>query len=223
MKLNFSTLITALLLAVWIAQAIRIALSETAFTWKAGLNFLTSACLTIGALGFFGASLSATGGLDWLPDTFEWPVGNADNVLITNDGTYIVPHPESGRIQIYNADLEFQRGWPIKSNGGEFKLSPSANGEFDVYVARSDHKYHYDIYGKLLSTGIYESGEYAKIPDYGENFKIPTPVYLYVFTHPFASLFVAAMGIFLLSKARKLKNMESIKADSNDAKNSAAD
>jgi hypothetical protein len=38
--------------------------------------------LAIGAAGFFGLVFSATGGLNWLPSSFEWPVGSAHGIPV---------------------------------------------------------------------------------------------------------------------------------------------
>lgn len=185
------------MLFIWIVQTLKIIVSQKKITLKTTVNYIASACLLIGAVGFFGSALSATGGLDFLPNTFEWPVGNADGVLIYNDGTTIVPHDSSGRIQIYNKSLDFQRGWHVPAGGGVFTLFPADNSNFYVYTARGDRKYLYDIYGTLLSSETY-SGKYPHNNPDSNSISIPTPFYLKVFTHPFASWFVIAIGGLLL-------------------------
>lgn len=187
------------MLLVWIVQAARIALSQRHyFTWKAILNFVASGCLVIGATGFFGSALSATGGLKWLPESFEWPIGIASGVLTTPDGSVIVPHIPSGRIQIYNKDLSFRKGWFVDAGGGTFKILPSDGKDFYVITARGNHKYLYSINGCLLSHEIYQAGGYSRIPRTGGSVLIPTPFCLMVFVHPFASWVVAAIGMLLL-------------------------
>lgn len=185
------------MLSLWIIQALRIAFSQQKISLKSGLNFIASACLIIGAVGFFGSGLSASGGLNFLPKTFEWPIGEADGAIINPDGTIIVPHEPSGRIQIYNKSLEYQRGWSIETGGGSFKLQPAENGNFFIYTARGDYKYLYDIHGSLLKAEKYQ-GDYPKDSSASCRVSIPTPFYLKVFTHPFASWFVAAIGMGLL-------------------------
>jgi len=198
MKLNFFTIVILMMLLVWIAQAVRIAFPQKSFTAKAILNFVASAFLVVGATGFFGSALSATGGLNWLPESFEWPVGSAQGALAKPDGTIIVPHEPSGRIQIYDGDLSFQRGWFIDAHGGAFRLSPADGNTFYVFTARGNHKYLYDVHGSLLSCGTYPGGDYSKAEHTGEVVDIPTPFYLMVFVHPLASWLVAAIGMVLL-------------------------
>jgi hypothetical protein len=207
MKLNFISILILLILAVWIIQAIKIVFSQKGFTWKSGLNFLASACLIIGAVGFFGSALSATTTLG-PSQSFEWPIGNTDAALKCQDGTIVVPHEPSGRVQIYDQSLQFIRGWSVSASGGSFKLFPANDSTFFIYTARGNMKYHYDLNGNLLSSQKY-SGSYPKDSPETVSVSIPTPFYLQVFTHPFASWFVAVFGMLLLfitGEARK-KNL----------------
>lgn len=193
-----TTLIAWFTLVLWVVQATKIARSQKGLTWKTIANYLACACLTIGAIGFFGSWLSATGGLNWLPTSFEWPVGTASGVLIKPDGTTIVPHTDSGRVQIYGKDLSFQRGWFVDARGGEFKLSPADGTRFYVFTARGDMKLLYDVDGTLLTQEKCRADEYSGIPDIDDRVSIPTPFYLRVFVSSFASWSVAAIGLFLL-------------------------
>ena len=77
--------------------------------------------IAVGAMGFLGSMLSAVGGLNWLPDSFEWPAGYVDGVVYTNNGIYIVPLTPSGRVQLYDAEWKFIRGWHVDAGGGTFK------------------------------------------------------------------------------------------------------
>jgi hypothetical protein len=196
MELNFFSIIILIMLAVWVIQAIRLTFSQKGFTWKSALNFLASACLIIGAVGFFGSALSSTAGLG-ASQSFEWPIGATDKALKYPDGSIVVPHEPSGRVQIYDKSLQFVRGLPVKASGGSFKLFPAENSTFYIFTARGDIKYHYDLNGNLLSSQKY-TGAYPKDSSELVGVSIPTPMYLQVFTHPFASWFVAAFGMFLL-------------------------
>ncbi len=196
MELNFFSTLILIMLGVWIIQALRLAFSQKEFTWKSALNFIASACLIVGAVGFFGSALSATAGLGTSP-SFEWPIGSTDKALEYPNGNIVVPHEPSGRVQIYDKSLQFIRGWSVKASGGSFKLFPAENSTFYMFTARGDMKYHYDLNGKLLSSEKY-SGSYPADSTELVSISIPTPLYLQVFTHPFASWFVAAFGMFLL-------------------------
>lgn len=184
------------MLAVWIIQSIRLVLSQRGFTWKTILNFVASACLIIGAVGFFGSALSSTAGFG-NKQSFEWPIGEAKGALRLASGDIVVPHEPSGRVQVYDKSLKFLRGWTINASGGSFKLYLADSSTFFIFTARGDMKYKYDLQGNLLSSQKY-SGAYPKSSTDTFNIAIPTPIYLQVFTHPFASWFVAAFGMLLL-------------------------
>jgi hypothetical protein len=195
MKLNFSSILTLAMLAVFIITAGRSMLSQKGFNRKSILNFLASACIIIGAMGFFGSSLSSS--LDGLT-SFEWPVGSTNAALRYSDGSIVVPHEPSARVQIYDRSLHFIRGWSVDAGGGSFKLFPAENNTFYLFTARGKKKLHYDLNGNMLSSQSY-AGSYPEDRSELVSVSIPTPFYLLVFTHPIAAWFVVAFGI-LLSK-----------------------
>ncbi len=196
MEINFFSILTLMLLAVWIVQALFIVFTQKKFTWKSMLNFIASACLIVGALGVFGTDLSANAGLGF-SNSFEWPIGSASGAIKLSDGTIIVPHKPAGRIQVYNQSLEFQHGWHIDAGGGVFKLVPADDNSFHVYTLRNGMKYLYDTNGSLLSSEQY-SGSYSEVTSPTINVSIPTPFYLMVFTNPLYSWVVGLIGLLLL-------------------------
>lgn len=199
MEFNFFSILILMMLAVWIFQASKIALSQKKLNWKAAVNFFASACLVVGAVGFFGSALSSTVGFG-KSESFEWPIGKTDSALIFPSGHIVVPHDPSGRVQVYDKGLNFLRGWSISAGGGVFQLHPAYppdGATFFVYTARGDMKFHYDLKGNLISSKKY-NGSYPKKSIHASSVSVPTPLYLLVFTHPFASWFVAALGMALL-------------------------
>jgi hypothetical protein len=58
----------------------------------------------------------------------------------------------------------------------------------------------YNCWASIQFVGVYNcySGSYPKDSPELVSVSIPTPVYLQVYTHPFASWFVAAFGMLLL-------------------------
>ena len=197
--MNLNTILATTMLAVLILLAIGFALSQRGFTWKTGLTCFGSACWITAALGFFGPFIASAGGLSWLPSTFEWPIGSASNVLVTSDGAHIVPHVPSGRVQIYDKHLGFQRGWFVESHGAGFKLAPDGDERVCVYFARSYVKRHYDLYGKRISSEPYLPRIYSRVADMGRRVRIPTPFYLLVFAHPLISWVVLVIGAVVVS------------------------
>ena len=196
MEINFFSTITLVMLAVWILLALRIVLTQRKFTWKSILNFIASACLIIGAVGIFGSDLTAYARGSF-SKSFEWPIGSTNTAIELANGTIVVPLEPTGRIQVYDPSLEFQRGWHIDAGGGVFKLVPADGDTFYVYTARNAMKYLYDTNGVLQSSEEH-SGSYADVISQTINVSIPTPFYLLIFTKPTYSWIVGLMGLLLL-------------------------
>ena len=62
-------------------------------------------------IGFFAPFI--VGNFVSLPNSFEWPVGHASNVVTTTSGFRIVPIVPYDRVQIYDAKWKFIRGWQV--------------------------------------------------------------------------------------------------------------
>ena len=201
MNLTIGKMLILFLLIVLISQGVNIAFSKQKSRQAKMLNLFASLLLVIGALGFFGLGFSALGGLNWLPENFEWPVGRAKNVVKTEE-YYIVPHVSAGRIQIYNQELVFERGWNIEAGGGVFKLTPLADEQLIIYTARDSQKYTYSIEGELLAAENFHPGDYSSIEKTGIELKIPTSPLLLIFKNPFIAwvFMMAGMGVLFLKR-----------------------
>jgi hypothetical protein len=211
-------LLVLCMLAVWIflgVSQIRVAIKDRgARRW---LTVLAAALIMIGALGFFGTALSALGALSWLPASFEWPIGLASGVVTTGDRYYVVPHTSSGRVQVYDRDWKFLRGWSLVSGGtGGFKLYVTDTNHVHVVTLRGRMHYTYDLRGKLLTSENYaDIGiTYASFPDDGVSCDVPTPIWLWFFSSPLFSWFAAMAGMCLLAfKEKKFKSDSCDSAD----------
>jgi hypothetical protein len=167
---------------------------------------LASVLLIVGAAGFFGRALSAAGGLNWLPPSFEWPVGYADGVVSMPGGTHVVPHTPSGRVQVYDQDWRFVRGWHVDASGGTFKLREAGDDRIDVITARGSWRYTYTLGGDLIARVNYSPASYSSFPDRGERRVVPTPPWLWIISSPavaWAVLFLGACVMIVLE--RKVK------------------
>jgi len=186
----------------WIWLAVRGALQTKRLTgWRRGARLLGSLFIVVGGMGFFGSAFSALGGLNWLPNSFEWPVGYASGIIRTGNGLYVVPHTAAGRIQIYDSNWKFQRGWPVDAGGGTFKLVPSGEDQFDVITARMQLHYVFNTNGKWISKTEYPPASYDSFHDSGQSFVVPTAPWLWAFTNPFISLAAIMVGMILSSMA----------------------
>ena len=158
----------------------------------------------VGILCFLAPSL--TQGI--LPSSFEWPIGYASNVITTPAGLHIVPHDSSGRIQIYNSDWKFIRGWNVPASGGAFKLisfDPETQ-QLEVVTARGNHEYIYNMNGELWSEEIYLPDTYDSFPNTGISVWVPTYFWLLPLTHPFLAIATAAIAGLARKKLNKNKS-----------------
>ena len=164
-------------------------------------------CVFLSLAGFtcFLAPAIFIGHHEAFPDSFEWPVGHADNVISTQSGLRIVPHIPSGRIQIYNSDWRFVRGWNVDALGGTFKVMPFDENkeQIDIVTARGNWKYTFDINGKLLLKQSYLPATYNSFPKAGISAVVPTSIWLLPLTNPFIAWGMTAIGVIWFSLMRR--------------------
>ena len=160
--------------------------------------------LAYGMIAFFGAFLSATGRLPWSPETTAIPMGRVNGAVIDDDGMIYCPSPPWGRIQLYDRDKRFIRGWPVNAFGGTFRLHIDGDNHLEVATARGRMVYTFDRQGRLLSSASYEPRSYSDFDGWGGTVvSIPTPFYLLPFTHPFAAWITALAGMLMLRSATR--------------------
>jgi hypothetical protein len=170
--------------------------------WRRWPMFLGGAMITAGVAGFFGQAISAIGGFNWLPETVEWPAGWVDGVIKTETGLRVVPTEAAGRVQVYDGDWKFIRGWHIGPGAsGAFALRPLKEDRFEVFTARGNHHYVFDTGGNLISEGTYPGAEYSKVKDAGEPAVVPTAWWLWIFAHPLIAWLVAVAGMAFVGLA----------------------
>jgi hypothetical protein len=172
--------------------------SERGKGWRRWSTIAATCLLVVGAAGFFGSALSAVGGLNWLPSSFEWPVGFATGVVSTSDGVHVVPHTSSGRIQLYDGNWTFRTGWHVDAGAGEFKVRAPAEGRVEVITARGQWHYVFDVAGRLISKDTYRPKSYSSFPDEGESVVVRTAPWLWIFASPGISWAAVAIGMLML-------------------------
>jgi hypothetical protein len=169
------------------------------FRWiLAILSFL----VLIGAGGFFAAALSAMGVIK-LPASREWPAGYVNGVVTTGRGDHIVPLMPSGRIQLYDAQWHFIRGWNVDAAGGDFKVEYTPEGLIEVFTARGSHHYSFTEDGRLIVPARTLPETFASLPR-GESVVVPTSPLFWVFSSPFLSLGLSAIGFIGLAALKKI-------------------
>jgi hypothetical protein len=157
-----------------------------------------SMLVAVGLIGFFAGHVAAVGGLNWLPASFEWPVGNVDGVVRTSDGLNIVPHQYASRIQVYDDEWRFRRGWQLDSGGGLLKLFVTDPFHVHAVTARGEWHYVFDLEGRVVSKQSYAPASFDSFPDLGRAANVPTSPWGWVFSRPFYALFVGFVGMATL-------------------------
>lgn len=110
-----------------------------------GLSFLV-----IGVGSWLAGALIVTG--TWVPaEQTELPLSGLCDIAITPTGTIYCAVPWYARIQMYDADGEFLRGWHVDAGGGIFDVQPTAQGKLQAATLRNDRLYTFDPTGRLLS------------------------------------------------------------------------
>jgi hypothetical protein len=165
------------------------------------VTWIMSLLVLVGVVGVLASFLSAMGPLR-LPNDYEWPVGYVRGVVTTPDGNHVVPHWPSGRVQIYDSQWRFLRGWNVDSWGGYFWVRCSPSGEIEVYPMRGNSRYSFTQEGRLLASERVD-GNWPRLPK-GQSVFVPTPFLLWIFSSPIISGLVATVGIIGLQRLGRL-------------------
>lgn len=154
----------------------------------------------VGGGGFAASALSAMGIIP-LPDSFEWPPGYVRGITEAFDGNYVVPLVPAGRLQIYDSQWHFIRGWHIDASGGDFTVACSPNDEILVFTGRGRRRYTFTETGKLISATLLP--ESFVFPEPGQYIEVPTSRLLWIFSSPFLSwglVLIGALGLWVANK-----------------------
>ena len=151
-----------------------------------------------------GTLFVASGGLRRVSSNFEWPVGSAKGVLIMPNKELVVPLEAIGRIQIYDANTKFLRGWWVDGGKGGIKFKLAGTNMFEAWITRDDARYLYDLDGHLHFQGTYQLKDWNDLPLQSEPASIPTSWWLWSFEGPFHSWITMIIGgLFIILGGRK--------------------
>ena len=191
--------VLVLFLGSFIYFAIQFARSKVRSPWVFLLRFTASLCVIVGVLGFGTSALSASGALNWLPPSFAWPTNGYYEAVRLPSGGYAVAITGSGRVHIYDEDMEFVRGWTGMGGGGAFVLALSEESRVFVLTNWGKRKDEYDLFGSLVSSTTY-SGEYPPEIASIVHVKLEGNVFLLPFAHPLLGMILMAIGMaFILT------------------------
>lgn len=172
--------------------------------WRRAALSAGSGLAVVGAAGFFGSALSTAGGLNWLPGSVEWPAGYVQGVVSTPSGLFVAPLTHCGRIQVYDADWKFIRGWYVDAGGGTFKLRPAGPDRIEVFVVRGQWRYVFDERGTLILKTTYAPASYESFECAGHAVVVPTAMWLWVFAHPAISWVALFAGLVIVGASSKM-------------------
>jgi hypothetical protein len=200
---SLENLFPLLFAGVWLflaAMLIRNRLKSAARTkW---LIFVSGLFILIGSAGFFAEMMSGEG-IVRLPKSYEWPAGYVDGVRKTASGLHVVPLVPEGRVQLYDSNWHFLRGWNVDALGGDFKVAPTPGGKIDILTARGEHQYSFTENGDLLSTA-HLSEPYYLLTNEGQTVIVPTSPLMWIFSGPAISWGVGVLGFIGLWLAKRL-------------------
>ena len=104
--------------------------------------------LVLGAGGWFSPFLF----FDSASGSTEFPLGDLASIAVDRQGRIFCGIVAYGRIQMYDSDGRFVRGWPVGSSGGAFRIRMNRSDQVDVAVTRGDRLHTFDDRGNLLNT-----------------------------------------------------------------------
>jgi hypothetical protein len=157
--------------------------------------------LAIGGFAFFGILLGAVGALGWLPATFEWPIGKARNILIMADGKRVAANEAVDRIQIYDQNWKFLRGWFVNAYGGATKMGIKDGDKIEVLTARGNTRYVYDLNGSLLLKETYPRDQFGEFVVSRQHARVPTHWWSWPFANPVYFPIFVVLGVASLYAA----------------------
>lgn len=158
------------------------------------IGIVAAAVFAAGWTGFFGCALASGGGMNWLPPSFEWPVGWSSGSVRLTDGRWAVPQAYAGRVQIYDPALHFVRGWQTDARGGSFALLPRDDGGVEVLTARGELRLAYDRDGAQIGSSVCTPRQFDEAQARAATIRVPTPLWGWTFTHPMIAWFAVLLG-----------------------------
>ena len=153
-----------------------------------------------------------------LPLNFEWPIGYADNVQQDLAGNYYVRHDAASRLQVYDPQKQYLRGWYYDAGGGvsAIRLVTDKQGgeELEITTARANHVYRYSLDGKLLSNTTHSARDraaYDRDAKSGADEYFPFHWWLIGLVSPAAGWAVGGVGMVLVAAGEGLRKLGKIR------------
>ena len=125
---------------------------------KKAILSIGSILIFFGILGFIGGGfLSSAGVLKWIPASIEFPLAHIGGIDVNKNGNLFVVSSFYSRIQVYNPEGDFIRGWFLDGTGGGLlKIRINDNNKVEVAILRGRKIDIFDENGKLLESRKYD-------------------------------------------------------------------
>lgn len=173
---------------------------------RVATTYLGVLLFAVGTAAFFSGAVASG-----LPPDFNFPIGFASHSFQNDEGNHIVYDRSIDRVQIYNPNWDFIRGFPVFPLGGSSKATLSDDGMLIILKRRSPdpEKIIFSIDGTEISRGAISAQEFLSMKDSrGINY-ITTPIYLLPFTNPLVGWIMALIGSILLLRDKLTLNRKS--------------
>lgn len=125
------------------------------------LRSIASVFLVIGGIGWLGDILITNRKSPFIGSETELPLGRLEGIVVDSQGNIYCGSQSYGRIQQYDAQGNFTRGWFIKTAGGAFRMQINKEDQLLVATARTDLFATFDQDGDMVDLqtnlpGIYQ-------------------------------------------------------------------
>ncbi len=111
------------------------------------------ASLLGGILGFGSGFVLSFGGTGFVPGGLQLPFSEPEVIVVLPDGRVLAGLMFYGRVQEYDADGNYRRGWFVPAtNGGHFLLRRGTDGTLEVLTIRSNTLHCFSESGELLKS-----------------------------------------------------------------------
>jgi hypothetical protein len=162
-------------------------------TPRSRLLLIVSGVLTlVGGESFFAPSLLLSGVVQPSAN-FDWPAGFVSGVVQTPDNLWVVPEISPGRVQVYDSNWHFLRGWQVKSFGKKFRIACNSAGTIGVFTAQ----------GTFFTENGLQTADFFREEDVSDtsgstsgtkSLLVPTRLWLMPLADPVAAWTLAAFG-----------------------------
>jgi hypothetical protein len=104
----------------------------------------------MGAIGFLGGAFVALAGGGLSLQSVEFPLGDVQDIAVDSGGNILLALGFYGRIQLYDSQGRFQRGWSARASGGAFTVSFRGADIVASYAVRRGSTLLFDLMGTRL-------------------------------------------------------------------------